>query len=193
MHRNPQRKTLAILASTVLLVGMALRANATTMVRMDLDQLTAAASTVARVRCLSNEWRVEEGTAWTITTFEVLETLKGSAPHRITVRLVGGRSGNLRVRVEGVPRFEIGEEAYLFLEPNRAGELTVTSWAQGTFRVHRPSPRVELVTQDTGGVSMFDPQTKQYRAGGVRNLPLAEFKQRVSEAVERLRQKGLTQ
>jgi hypothetical protein len=179
--------------AAALLLGIALGGHATTMVRMDLDQLTAAASTVARVRCLANEWRVEDGTAWTLTTFEVLETLKGSTPPRITVRLVGGRAGNLRVRVEGVPRFEIGEEVYLFLEPNRAGELTVTSWAQGTFRVQRTSPKVELVTQDTGGVSIFDPETKQYRAGGVRNLPLAEFKQRVSEAVERLRQKGPTQ
>ena len=63
---------------------------ATTLVRMDLDQLTATASTIARVRCLGNEVRVEDGEIWTFTRFEVQETLKGTAPREITVRLLGG-------------------------------------------------------------------------------------------------------
>lgn len=175
------------IAGAVLLVALAAAVGgATTLVRMDLDELAAAASVVARVRCVDNESREDGGEIWTFTRFEVVETLKGSAPREITVRLLGGRAGHLISRVEGVPRFEPGEEAFLFLEPTRAGDLSVTSWVQGTFRIRRdPAAGREGVTQDTSGVTVFDPATRQFRAGGVRNLPVEQFRQRVREALER--------
>lgn len=160
-------------------------AQATTMLRMDLEQLTAAAGAVARVHCIESESRVEGGEIWTFTRFDVLETLKGSLPPQVTVRLIGGRAGSVVSIVDGVPRFRPGEEAFLFLERTRAGDWSVTSWAQGTFRVRRGDDRTERVTQDTSGLSIFDPATRQFRPGGVRNLPVEEFRQRVREAVER--------
>jgi hypothetical protein len=169
----------------VLLVGIV--AQATTLVRMDLDELAASASTIARVRCLGNEVRVEAGEIWTFTRFEVQETLKGNAPREVTVRLIGGRISGFVSTVDGVPRFREGEEAFLFLEPTRAGELSVTSWVQGTFRIERDSMKQERVTQDTSGLSVFDPATRQFRAGGIRRLPVEEFRQRVRAAVEKQR------
>lgn len=169
-----------------LLLG-AVAAQATTLVRMDLDELAASASVVARVRCLGSEVRAEGGEIWTFTRFEVLETLKGAPPREITVRLLGGRLGHLVSKVDGVPRFWEGEEAFLFLEPTRAGNLGVTSWAQGTFRIERDSQRREVVTQDIGGLTVFDPATRQFRPGGIRRLPVEEFRQRVRAAIERHR------
>ncbi len=161
-------------------------AQATTLVRMNVDQLTASAAVVARVRCLSNESRWDEGQIWTFTTFEVIETLKGDVPKQITVRLIGGKVGHLISHVAGVPRFEPGEQAILFLEPTRAGDLSVTSWAQGTFRIRRdPDTGRETVTQDISGLSTFDPATRQFLPGGVRNLPLEQFKEQVAAAIER--------
>ena len=168
-------------------LSFAAAVQATTLVRMDLDQLTATASTVARVRCLGNEVRVEGGEIWTFTYFEVLETLKGSAPREITVRLLGGRIGGFVSTVDGVPRFREGEEVFLFLEPTRAGDLSVTSWVQGTFRIERDNLKQELVTQDTSGLAVFDPATRQFRPGGIRRLPMEEFRQRVRAAVEKQR------
>lgn len=168
---------------TCVLLGGAV-AQATTLVRMDLDQLTATASTIARVRCLGNDVRVEGGEIWTFTRFEVQETLKGAAPREITVRLLGGRFGGFVSTVDGVPRFRGGEEAFLFLEPTRAGDLSVTSWVQGTFRIERDYLKQELVTQDTSGLAVFDPATRQFRPGGIRRLPVEEFRQRVRAAVE---------
>ncbi len=186
------RERRRIVAAVALVAAGVTGAGATTMVRMNLDQLTAAASTVARVRCVENHTVAADGSLWTMTTFEVVESLKGTAPARITVRLVGGRTAGASVRVEGVPRFEPGEELYLFLEPNRKGEFTVSGWAQGTFRVRRAEGS-EIVSQDTGGVFLFDPATRQYRPGGARSLPVSEFKQHVREATERLSNKGRQQ
>lgn len=170
-----------------LLAGAA--AQATTMVRAELEDLASAATLVVRVKCLGTESRWEQGRIWTFTRFETGETFKGGAPREITVRLLGGRVGHLTARVEGIPRFEAGEETVLFLEPTEFGDLTVTSWAQGTFRIRRADVRGETVTQDTGAVTLFDPETRRFSRGGVRQMPYEEFKQRVAAAVEKQRQR----
>jgi hypothetical protein len=168
-----------------LALALAGAVSATTLVRMNLDELVGDAQSVARVKCLSNESRWEGGQIWTITQFEVSETLKGAPPRLISVRLIGGKVGSITSRVEAVPRFQPGEELYLFLEPNVMGELTVTSWVQGTFRIRKEAGRPETVTQDTGSARIYDPATKAFTAGGVRRMPVSEFRQRVAEAVER--------
>jgi hypothetical protein len=176
------------LTVAALVLACAPHAQATTLQRMTLEELTATAPYVVRVRCLAAESRFEEGEIWTLTTFEVLETMKGAIPRRITVRLLGGRAGNLVSTVDGVPRFQPGEELFLFLEPASPSAYSVTSWAQGTFRIRRdPATGAEFVTQDTSGLAMFDPATKQFHPGGVRNLPVEEFRQRIRTALEKLR------
>lgn len=167
-----------------LALAAALAAPATTLVQMDLEQLTRAAQVVARVRVLSSESRWEGGEIWTFTRLEVGETLKGAAPREVVIRLIGGEAGHLASVVEGVPRFRAGEEAYLFLEPTRAGELTVTSWVQGTFRVLRDAEGREAVTQDTAGILLYDGATGRFRPGGMRQMPIEEFRQRVRAARE---------
>lgn len=167
---------------------LALSGSATTLKRMDLDELTHTAQTVARVKCIANEARWEGNQVYTFTTFEVLETLKGSTLRQIIVRLPGGKVGHLIARVDGVPRFVWGEEAFLFLEPTSAGDLSVTSWVQGTFRVRGDQKSgKETVTQDTGAVSIFDPATRRFKPGGVRNMAVEEFRGHVRGAVERQR------
>jgi hypothetical protein len=167
-------------------IGLALSAGATTLKRMNMDELTSAAQVVARVKCNATEVRWDHGEIFTFATFEVTETLKGSAPRQIVVRLLGGQLGHLKSTVDGVPRFAPGEEAYLFLEPTAAGDLSVTGWVQGTFRVRRdPDTAKEIVTQDTGAVSVYDPATRQFKPGGVRKMPLELFRQRVLDAIDR--------
>lgn len=159
---------------------------ATTLARMSLGELAAASSAVARVRCLDNESRWDGGEIWTFSTFEVLETLKGTAPRLITVRLPGGRVGHLLSRVDGVPRFHPDEEAILFLERTPAGDFSVTSWVQGTFRIRRePHTGKARVTQDSAAFPVFDPATRRFQETGIRNLPLDVFKQRLAATVER--------
>jgi len=172
-----------------LCLGMLLTAapgRATTLRQMNLDELAASARVVARVRCLENESRAENGEIWTFTRFEVVEALKGSVPGEITVRLIGGRVGHLASVVDGVPRFRPGEEVFLFLQPTPTGDLSVTSWVQGTFRVGRdPATRKETVTQDTSSVAVFDPATRKFNPGGLHRLPVEQFRQRVAAAIER--------
>ncbi len=159
---------------------------ATTLVRLSLDQLAAGSDAVARVNFSSAESRWENGTIWTITTANVVETMKGNLPGEISVRLPGGRVGHLTATVEGTPRFHPGDDAIVFLKRSPAGGFTVAGWVQGTFRISRdPRTGNQTVTQDSSAFAVFDPATRTFRTEGVHRMPMDEFRGRLASAVAR--------
>lgn len=162
---------------------------ATTLARLSLDQLAAAADGVARVRCAAAESRWEDGAIWTVTTFDVIETLKGSLPAQVVVRLPGGRVGHLTATVDGTPKFSPGEQAVVFLERARGGGYSVAGWVEGTFRIAQdPIGRREIVTQDSSGFAVFDTATRTFRTEGIRKMPMEQFRSRVGAAIARARE-----
>ena len=164
---------------------------ATTLARLSLDELAAASEAVARVRCTTTESRWENGSIWTVTTLDVVETLKGNLPGRIQVRLPGGRVGHLTASVDGAPRLAAGAEAIVFLEKSLAGGFTVAGWVEGTFRISRDlRTQAEIVTQDSSAFAVFDTTTRAFRAEGVRRMPLEEFRSRVIAAIARSEEKA---
>ncbi len=149
------------------------RTNATTLAPLRFEELAQQSTAVARLRCLSSESRWDRGEIWTETRFEVLELDKGLLPGLVTVRMVGGNLGHLHSRVDGVPRFRTGEEVYLFLWHRQSEPYSVLGWTQGTFRIARHGEAgVETVTQDSALTPVFDPRTRAFRRGGIRNLPV---------------------
>jgi len=160
--------------------------HATTLARLSLDQLATAADAVARVRCVSavSEWG--NGSIWTVTTFDVVETMKGNLPAQVTVRLPGGRVGHLTAMVDGTPKFTPGGSVILFLERSQVGGFSVAGWVEGTFRIARdPRTGRETVTQDSSAFEVFDPATRSFLTEGVRQMPVEEFRARVAQAIAR--------
>lgn len=159
-------------------------ANGTTLARMTLGQLAAAAQIVARVRCTGSTSRRDAGSIWTFTDFAVVEAIKGMPGPRITIRLPGGRDRHLLETVEGAPRFAAGDDAILFLERTRAGDWSISDWAAGTFRIERDARTArETITQDSSGGSVFDPATRTFRNDGIAKMPLAEFRAKLDAAI----------
>jgi hypothetical protein len=145
-----------------------------------------------RARCSSTSARAENGSIWTFSAFEVLERFKGNPPARILVRSPGGRVGHISTRVEEAPVFRPGDDAVLFLEAAADGSYGVTAWAEGTFRIRNGAEAgSETVTQDSGGVAVFDPATRQFHSNGIRNLPWSEFRRRLAGALSQPNAKGL--
>ncbi|HKW57970.1 MAG TPA: hypothetical protein VJN42_11500 [Candidatus Acidoferrum sp.] len=171
------------------LVGVALIAivaNATTLARLKLEDLALESTAVARLRCLGARSQWEQGEIWTETQFEVVQREKGSLPEMVTVRLLGGRVGHLWSRVEEVPQFRPGEEVYLFLWSSEGQAYSVLGWSQGTFRIARDAQTgLETVTQDSAARPIFEPQTRGFRHGGIRNMPVALFRARLHWAMKR--------
>jgi hypothetical protein len=164
---------------------------ATTLARLSLDQLAAAADGVARVRCAGAESRWENGSIWTVTTFDVVDSMKGDLPAQVVVRVPGGRVGHLNAVVDGTPRFKSGEEAVVFLEHRRAGGYSVAGWVEGTFRIARDArTHAEIVTQDSSGFAVFDSATRTFRTEGIRKMPINLFRARVNAAIARARGKS---
>lgn len=169
----------------VALALLAVVANSTTLARMRFEELARQATAIARVRCLGARTFWENGEIWTDTSFEVLEQAKGSLPNVVKVRTLGGTLGNLHSRVEEVPSFRAGEEAYLFVWGREGEPLRVLGWSQGTFRIARDTRTgVETVTQDSAVSPVFDQQTRRFVHSGIRNLPVAVFQLKLRKALE---------
>jgi hypothetical protein len=69
------------------------------------------------------------------------------------------------------------------VEPISGGGYSITSWAQGTFRVHRNVAGEPHLTQDTSTFAVFDPSTRNFTAAGIRDISLIDFKIQVSQAL----------
>ena len=175
-----------ILAPFILLLvsGASLSAGATTLMRMSLAEISQAAEVIVRARCTGNSTGWDAGEIWTFTSFDLEETWRGSAPAQISVRLLGGRIGNITSSVSGVPRFSSGEEVILFLVRTPRGDFSIVSWEQGTFRIRRDARTgEEIAAQDTAAFPVFDPGTRRFETSGIRDLPVAEFRSRVEAAM----------
>jgi hypothetical protein len=163
---------------------LAVVASATTLSRLKLEDLAAESTAVARLRCLGATSQWQQGEIWTEKRFKVVQREKGTLPGIVTVRLLGGSVGHLHSRVDEVPAFRAGEEVYLFLRAKEGEPYQVLGWSQGTFRIARNAQSgVEMVTQDSGATSIFDPQTHAFRRGGIRNLPVAIFREKLHKAL----------
>ncbi len=171
------------------LIGLALIAvvaQATTLVRLRFQDLVRYSSSVARVRCLHADNRVENGEIWTDTTFRVLSHNKGYLPEVIVVRQPGGKFQHLHSRVDGTPEFRPGEELYLFLSVHSSGQFLIVGWSQGTFRIHLDlRSNNETVTQDSAEMPVFDPATSSFTKTGVKNLAIDLFEQRLHREISR--------
>ena len=159
-------------------------AQSTTLAPLSLAQLTSSAADVVHAECTGNQALWRDGEIWTVTSFRVLDNWKGNSPQEIQVWMIGGRAGPVTSYVPGAPRFRIGEETVLFLEPaasgSFAGALSITAWGEGTFRIHRDPRTGEMrVTQDTAITPDFDPSSRTFRETGIRNWPLAKLRARV--------------
>jgi hypothetical protein len=181
-----QRRLFSIVfLSGLVLLAIARAGGATTLTRLAFKDLANESTAVARLRCLSSGSLWGHGEIWTETKFEVVEVEKGLLPGILTVRQLGGHVGHLHSRVDGIPIFRPGEEVYLFLWKN-GEDYSVLGWSQGTFRIFRnPVSGEETVTQESTGASIFDPQRREFRREGIRNLPVAIFREKLRMALER--------
>jgi hypothetical protein len=165
---------------------LALAANATTLARLQFFQLVRSSSAIARLHCVEMQTRVESGEIWTDWVFEVVQFDKGYLPSRIIVRTPGGVYEHLHSHVDGVPEFHPGEEVFLFLTGHPGLPFRIVGWTQGTFRIRKNGPASsETVTQDSAGVPVFDPATRQFVKTGIREMRMDLFLEKMNKEIRR--------
>jgi ABC-type glycerol-3-phosphate transport system substrate-binding protein len=118
-------------------LALAAAANATTIRPMTIEEMTASASSVIEGTAVDkwSAWDSQHREIMTFTRFNVLKTLKGSAPNQVVVAQLGGTVGNIKLLVSGIRHFQIGETTLLFLRLGDTPDVMSLDTMQGNFRV----------------------------------------------------------
>ena len=151
------RSTTIPILTCLACLGLTAPINGTTLLYLDLAELTRRADRVFVGTCESSEPRLIDGRIHTRFEFSVKETVKGSTDDRIVLHLPGGEYLDTRLDVAGMPGFFRGEEVVLFLtaedRPSGAWPVGLT---QGKFRIeYRGGAKVAHVVRRTDGVSLY--------------------------------------
>jgi len=121
----------------LLALAWANSAQATTVIPMYLDDLTAESQTVVHGTVVASrtEWDENRRMIYTIYTIAPMEYMKGNLGPTFELREPGGERDGIGMSVAGVPQFSAGQEAVLFVWTDREGRHQVTAFEQGAVEI----------------------------------------------------------
>ncbi len=125
---------------------------------LDLDELVAHADRIVLGRVLFSEsFARPDGQLGTWHRIAVEREIRGVAPHEseVIVETLGGRIGDVAMRVEGEPSFQLGERVILFVRDG--GPYTAfrpVGMGQGVMRVRRERGE-DMVRQNREGLMLM--------------------------------------
>ncbi len=181
----PRRAGLTLCAGT-LIVTPAADAQS---IRMNFEEMVATAATIVVAEAIDarSEW-VTTGSSRVIITrrvFRVTETLKGNERVLLPLEFLGGTVGTTRQSVSGVPEFETGDRAVLFVLGTRAvspivghdqGRFHITLGPDGTEYVTLPDRRAFSAVSQIGNPVTVSPVP-------VPTMPLTAFRSEVNRVL----------
>ena len=130
---------------------------ATTVLKMDIDQIVIKAELVFEGEVLLRESRREpnSGIINTYVTFSILDVIKGSyGANTIELKFAGGSIGNEVVEVNGLLIPVEGEQGIYFVESINRNLITpLIGWSQGHFIVQEENGRRIVYTVDNRPVT----------------------------------------
>lgn len=133
------RRVLCGVLAVAIAASLAAPASATTLKRMDVEDLVAANDTVVVGQVLDarSYWNKDKTFILTDVRISVNEVVKGDVQNEITVTLMGGRVGDLTTLIIGGAELIPGKSYLLFLNeenlPGKARVQTVRDHCQGAF------------------------------------------------------------
>jgi hypothetical protein len=148
----------ALLMTLVMSLVMVGPANASIVQGLELQELVAHADRIILGRVLFSEsFRRPDGQLGTWHRIAVEREVRGHEPDEQEVMLetLGGRIGDVAMRVEGEPSFTVGERVLVFIHDG--GPYTAfrpVGMGQGVMRV-RTEQGVETVTQNREGLMLM--------------------------------------
>jgi hypothetical protein len=173
------------LMPVVLCVLMAadVRLQGTTIVPVDLRELTRSAGAIVRGRVSDTnvQWTADRRSIETVVTLETEATLKGSLSAPVRFSVPGGTLGRYRRILVGAPELVVGDRVVVFLAVSGPTMPYLVGFGQGVFRVQADSSRALVVTppplapSPTGAVAVV-------RGDPVRRpVPLQEFERQIRQ------------
>jgi hypothetical protein len=150
--------------------------HATTVERLSLDDLVSKAQkiVIGKVTNVRTHWSDDGKLILTTYTVEVQESMKGRTLRTLEITTVGGKLGNLILNIAGMPSFENGETAIVFVE-SAGGYSTVVGLGQGKFTVTN-----DEVSNNVAALAFPDG-----RPGKPLKMPLESFKREIKRLADR--------
>ncbi len=158
-------------------------AQAGTAVRMDVEDLVAAADRIVEAR-ITGRRTAPDGRGRIVTEYTLLvrRTFLGDANGVQTVRIPGGVLENGRgLMLPGMPRISVGEEVLLFL--NGDDTQMPTGLAQGKFRVMTDRAGQRRAVRSAGELELVHTTGHAAGHGGVQAFAYADLSARIQAGV----------
>jgi hypothetical protein len=134
---HPPLKSVALFVVALALAASAARA--TTVVPPSFEQLVGQADYIVRatVKSVTAEWRSEGANRHIITKVElnIEEVISGTPPQPLVLEMLGGKMGNQEMRVEGAPKFNVGDEDILFVRGNGKQYTPLVALMHGRYPI----------------------------------------------------------
>lgn len=129
------------LPACLIMVLAVLPVRATTVVPPKFDELVNESDYIVRavVKSVVSEWREKQGQRhiFTFVELEVLEVIHGTPPQPLVLEMLGGQVGDEAMVVQGLPKFEVGQEDILFVRGNGRQFYPLTAAMHGRYPVVR--------------------------------------------------------
>lgn len=171
--------------SLVTALAVSVPASATLMQAKSFDDKVENAASIVLGKCVSTRSQWDPDHRWIVTysTFQVEDTMKGSAGSQVTIVTPGGTVGTLQQDTIGVPSFREGDENILFTKSTNLGP-TVLYFDQGTYDVAADSRGEKTITpRPTGAVVVDTQRGTAYEPEHARTL--SDFRHAVKDSMDR--------
>lgn len=152
-------RRLPILALALLVFAVSSVAFATTVVRMDLEDLVAKSDLVVVGSIAEVEPKLhDDGRVYTHVKVSVDEVLSGEETDTVSIVHIGGRVESRATVVHGMPDFTLDERVLLFLEkPESVDHFVVTGLSQGKFSLSEDDDGTVTLTPAAGDMALVKP------------------------------------
>jgi hypothetical protein len=188
------RKTLIGGALALAFALLSAGAQATTLQRADLEDLTKANGTIVVGQVLDAKSYWNEGHSFILTDVRIApnEVLKGElAEQELTVTLLGGTVGDLTTLILGGAELIPGKSYVLFLNPEdlpgARKALTVRDHCQGTFDVVMTGDGLRAISQANRHPLVPDAKGSFNAPGGAEGFPFVALLDSIRDTVIRQR------
>ena len=161
----------------ILVLALATPLLATTIQKMELQQLVTTSDSIVQGRVETVEARYEERMIYTYVSIIVDDPLKGDRRRTVLLRHMGGTIGAKTVWIPGMPQFNPSENVIVFLRNRQDGTFDVVGLNQGKFDIVN-----DYAVANVSGVSILDPKTGlMSERGFMEKAPLEAFKSKIRE------------
>lgn len=143
----------------------------TTILPCSFDEVCTQADAVfhGRVESVTSDRDGATGLVHTWTAFSVIEWIAGKSERTTyALRTLGGEAHGESVRVEGMPRFDVGGEYIVFVREGGRFICPLVGWHQGCFRVDRPTASGEQAPRGSAKCSAVVRDYHQRTITGIR-------------------------